>query len=618
MDKTSKYYYKLFKESTEYESKRFDKQAELVAFYELEQDNLPNYSGEKPWVYNLSTPYATDAINLRVASLQANDYIGQLEPLSPEDVEDVDNLNNIYREFWEEMNMNKIIDDSILTAAVVGQAYTHIIYDSEPLVGARNRRRQGKLIPYFLDSTSVRIDPKSLSLKDADYVCVVERISKKKVKRDYPDLDWDSKENGLERSSAEQRGEIFYGTDYVSTRDDDIFSKITVYEKVKDVIEKTVLVETMIVEDTVEFPLKFYPIAQLKWQKKLKSPYGTSLLEMLLPLQKVVNEIESANANANMQYSSPSFVLSEDAGIDPEDLALSSGAPGSVYVVASGQNIENMLKPLMPDRGIDQGLVMTKQELERAIYKLAGITDQFNGSLGTVGNTSTGADLAIQRSKVIENRVLSNIEEYVEDLTNIIVAFISEGFAGETIYGRGERQSDNQFQFKEFKVPEDAAEIHYSFYIKLNIRTQYSKEQNKVLIRELFEVERQYDTGDVKGLTFLDVLKTYDIPQTRELVDRYKQLTKMDAEQRAMLVSEIATTGATLGIDPTMTNAAITEIMLNKVETPAVEQFMQMAEQVQMTQQTQAAETSDIIVQNDLAQQQATVQEAENEPIGMQ
>ena len=35
-----------------------------------------------------------------------------------------------------------------------------------------------------------------------------------------------------------------------------------------------------------------------------------------------------------MQYSSPSYVLSEDAGIDPEDLALSAGAPGSVYVVA--------------------------------------------------------------------------------------------------------------------------------------------------------------------------------------------------------------------------------------------------------------------------------------------
>ena len=53
---------------------------------------------------------------------------------------------------------------------------------------------------------------------------------------------------------------------------------------------------------------------------------------------------------------------------------------------------------------------MTKQELERSIYKLAGVSDQFLGSMGTVGNTSTGADLAMQRAKTIEN-VIVNIEE---------------------------------------------------------------------------------------------------------------------------------------------------------------------------------------------------------------
>ena len=583
-EKNGGYYHSLFKDALNFESKRFEKYAELAAFYELEQQNLPNYSGTKPWVFDVNLPFATDAINLRVSSLQASDYKGELEPLSPDDVETVEQLNNVYHEFWEEMNMDKFINDSILVSAVVGQAYTHIILEPEKTVGTRERKRKGKLTPYFLDTSSVLVDPKALSIREADYVCVVERITRKKAKKEYPNLNWEENKEGF--LGAGDRGEIYYGNDYTSEKDHDVLSKITIYERIdEDTIEKTVLIEAMIAEETKELGINVFPIAQLRWQKKIKSPYGTSLMEMLLPLQKVVNEIESANANANMQYSSPSYVLSEDAGIDPEDLALSAGAPGSVYVVASGQNINDVIKPLIPDRGIDDGLVVTKQELERSIYKLAGVSDQFLGSMGTVGNTSTGADLAMQRAKTIENAVIVNIEEFVEDLTGIIVSFIVSGFLGEKIYARGEKRSDGGYNFKEFKVPEDAKEVEYNFFIKLDVKTKYSKERHRVLIQELFATERQYDTGDLKGLTFLDVLKAYDMPQTQELVERYEQLTKMDAEQRSQLISEFVTAGTQFGVDAQMINAAISEILLNQKETPAVEMLMQAIEQAAMMQE---------------------------------
>lgn len=586
--KDGKYYFKLFRDALNFENKRFDKYAELTAFYELSQSELPNYVGQKPWVFEVNLPFATDAINLRVASLQASDYKGELEPLSPDDVDTVEQLNNVYHEFWEEMNMDKYINDSILVSSIVGQAYTHIVLDADKTVGTKERKRKGKLSPYFLDTSSVLVDPKALALRDADYVCVVERITRKKAKKEYPDLKWETNKEGS--LAASDRGEIYYGNEYATEQDYDVLSKITIYERIDDTtIEKTVLVESMVAEETKELGISVFPISQLRWQKKIKSPYGTSLMEMLLPLQKVVNEIESANANANMQYSSPSYVLSEDAGIDPEDLALSAGAPGSVYVVSSGQNINDVIKPLIPDRGIDDGLVLTKQELERSIYKLAGVTDEFLGSMGTVGNTSGGADLAMQRAKTIENSVLVNIEEYVEDLTRVIVEFIVNGFLGDKIYSRGEKQADGKFKFKEFEVPEDSKEVEYNFFIKLDVKTKYSKERHRQLIQELFATERQYDTGDLKGLTFLDVLKAYDMPQTQELVERYENLTKMDAEQRSQLISEFVTAGTQYGVDPQMINAAISEILLNRQETPAVEMLMQAIEQA-IAQQEQGVQ----------------------------
>src|SRR5690606_21342767 len=136
----------------------------------------------------------------------------------------------------------------------------------------------------------------------------------------------------------EDRGELNPDYDYTTSQDDDMFTKVTFYETVegedgKTKIEKTVLIGNRLVEKPTELEMSRFPIAQLRWKKKIKSPYGVGLMESLLRIQKVINEIESANANANMQYSAPSFIVSEDSGIDPEQLALSSGSPGTIYVV---------------------------------------------------------------------------------------------------------------------------------------------------------------------------------------------------------------------------------------------------------------------------------------------
>lgn len=582
--KTDKEYFKMYKDAVDFHRNKFDDYVELVAYYELEQDNIASLIS-KPWIYQINTPYATDAINMRVASLQANDYTGELEPLSPEDVEAVKQLNNVYHEKWNEMNMDKVVNDSILQASVIGEAYAHIVLDANKVHGGTSRKNKGMLSAYFIDAASVHIDPKALNMKRADYMCVSERVTKKEVITDYEGLDFDQL---FSDNSPEDRGEIYVGNDYTTEQDKKVFNKITIYERKDGFIEKTVLIESKIVEETKSLQIRVFPIAQLRWQKKLKSPYGTSLMKMLLPLQKVVNEIESANANANMQYSSPSYVISEDSGINPQELAASAGAPAAVYVVSSGVDPKTAVVPLMQNRGIDEGLVRTKQELERAIYKLAGVSDEFKGDMGTVGNTSGGADLAMQRSKVIEQRVLVNIEEFVEDLTRIIVEFIVNGFAGEDIYSRGEKRANGSFEFKQFKIPENANELEYNFFIELNVRTQYSKEKQKQTLMELFNSERQYGESELKTLNMLDLLKVMNIPQTQDIVQRYERISALDAEQKAQAVTEIIMTAQTLGIDPQLANAAVSELILNKLETPMLDQFMQMAEQARAQQEQQA------------------------------
>ena len=53
-----------------------------MALYEGKQFSGDGIRGTSPWVVKMRTPYAAVAIDTRVSSLIASDYIGELFPIS--------------------------------------------------------------------------------------------------------------------------------------------------------------------------------------------------------------------------------------------------------------------------------------------------------------------------------------------------------------------------------------------------------------------------------------------------------------------------------------------------------------------------------------------------------
>lgn len=605
-DKTAEDYYELFKRARDFDLPRLDEYEELMAFYEGRQDLLVRYSGDKPWVMDVTTGYATDAIDTRVASLIANDYNGELEPLSPEDVDPVAALNSAQKMTWKFLEMDNVIKESIRRAAVIREAYTHIVYDDVKF-GGTNRKMRGKLSAYFINPANVFIDPNALEFKDADYVCITERISPKKVKEQYPDFDFKSaRANSI--YTSQERGEIYLGNDYDSEQEE-VLTKITFYEVAKNgtpkqMIYKTVLVENQIVEDTIKLKTKYLPIAQLRWKKRMDSPYGLSLMDSLLPSQKAINSVEGAIINTALAFAVPSFVVSKDSGLDPQDVARTAGAPGVVYPVEG--SVDQAIRPLMQGKVVDDQMLVIKKENEETIYKLAGVTQQFQGDIGSAGNTSGGTDKAVNRATMIEHNFFTNLEEYIEDLTNIIVNYIIQIYSGQTMYSRGERQSSGQYNFNMINIPEGIEDIEYAFSIDLDITTQYNKERFKELTKELFQMERQYD-APVKVITIKDILKQYNMPNRDELIRRYEDIITKDNDSKAALIAEFTRLTTQYQIDPALVQQGIAEILEGK-ESAIVEQIMQqiaqMVEQQQQMAEQQAAQQQAAMEQQELAQQE--------------
>ena len=573
-----------FNKAKNFNSSRQDAYAENIAFYQGNQHLLKKYKNDTPWVVNMNTPYATIAIDNRVSSILANDYIGELLPLAEEDVQPVEALSKVYKREWRRMDIDDIVRSCLKWSAVTREHYCHIVLDSKKSIGGKGKKVLGRLEAYAIEPSRVFIDPTARNLKDARYMFVTGRISKEEVEELYKDMacvlcNSDS-------STPEERGEVFYDNDYV-TEQDDVMQILTYYGKEKGNIKTVKLINGIIVEEKL-LKRKTFPIAQMRWKKAAQSCYGLSLMDEVLSLQKAITSIESAITNTAMSYAAPSMMVRKGCGVDPKVVAKANGAPGVVYSVDG--NLDNAIKPVIPPK-IQQEILNIKTDFQTQIDKITGNSNQFLGDIGTAGNTSSGATIAVERAKIIEIDVLNNVREFIEDITEIMLEYIIPMYAGETLTYNDGKKVDGTYKFTEISLGDEQSlrDANYQYYIELDTKTPYSKERQKEVLLELFQLERQYDTP-IKSVTVADVIKNMDLENKDEIISRYTTLSFQDATSKAQAIEKMYTMGTQFGIDGQLILQAMAEIINSQDQTPAVDEVMKMLEQAfqQQMQQQQA------------------------------
>lgn len=582
----SKEFIRMYDKAYHFNQERFEAYAELMAFYQGNQHLLKKYKSERPWVVNMNTPYATASIENRVASLLVSDYEGDLLPLSPEDIDIVETLDSVYKREWERMKVDNVVRSCVEMAAVVREAYCHISVDDKKIHGGRYSKQVGALKADIIEPSRVLIDPTARNLKDANYVIILGRISKKEAMDTYPKIKALSLQS--DNYTPQQRGEVYYDNDY-TTEQEDVFTVWNVYVKENGKIKKTKLINSIIVFEK-ELDISHFPIAQLRWKKAAQSCYGISLMDQLLSLQKAVCAIESAITNTAIAYAAPSMMVRKGCGVDPKVVAKANGAPGVVYAVDG--NLENALRPVVPPK-IQDEILAIKQDFEAKIKEISGNTNQFLGNIGTAANTAGGAQVAVERAKIIETNTINNIEEFIEDLVNIIIEFMIKIYPNAELTYNAGKNGSGQYVFDKIKMPnrKELKDLEYTFYVELDKKSQYSKDQQKQDLLDLFQFERQYDTG-VKTITVADIIKNSNIENKDEIIERYNSLTRQDAETKATTIEKIVTVGAELGVDTNLITQSLTEIIGNADETPATDEVMKLFEQGFQSQVQQAEQAS--------------------------
>lgn len=587
LDKAKKYT-NMYSKAYNFNKERFDAYAELMAFYQGNQHLLKKYKANRPWIVNMNTPYATIAIENRLASLLVNDYEGELMPLSPEDIDVIEPLDRVYKREWERMNLDTVIRHCVEKCAVVREAYCHITVNDKKIHGGRKSKRVGALEAEMIEPSCVLIDPVARNLKDATYCIVTGRINKKEALETYEKLE--SLKTESYTYQPQDRGEVYYDNDY-STEQEDAFTVWNFYIKDNGKIKKVKLINNIIVKES-ELNISKFPIAQIRWKKASQSCYGISLMDQLLSLQKAICSIESAITNTAIAYAAPSMMVSKGSGVDPQMVAKANGAPGVVYSVNG--NLDNAMKPVIPPK-IQDEILAIKNDFEFKIKEISGNTNQFLGNIGTAANTAGGAEISVERAKIIEVNAINNIAEFVEDIVHILVEFIIKLYPNSELSYPNGKNGLGEYQFDRIRMPKKSAlkDLEYNFYIELDKKSQYSKDRQKQELMDLFQFERQYD-APIKTVTVADIIKNSNLENKDEIIERFNQLNSQDAATKAETIQKIIQSSADLGIEQTLVTQAITEIIAGGVETPATDELMKQLEQGFQAQVQQAQEMANM------------------------
>lgn len=580
---------KRFQRAKAVDPERENEIVENVAFFEGKQYKLESYKGGRPHEIKMRVPHASTAIKTRVASLISSRYKGTLFPYREEDSKAVKALGDILDDEFLRDNTSSKINKCVELAAVTRSSYLHVLWD-EDIQGIFQDDRKGAIKTYIIDKPqSVFIDPEALSLKKANWVIITSRISKEEAIASFPETDFILKSLRGTSFTPQERGESYISNKDYSTEQEGVLTRFDHYYKKwtgeRYIIVRQVVIEKYLVKETELDGLTTFPIAQMKWEDETSSPYGRALMDDLLSLQKAINTIESSITSVAVSYSAPSYILSQNSGIDPKKFAQLVSVPGVVFRTKS--SLQDTVTPINVP-ALDSSIISTKQEYIQEIDRIAGITNPYLGSIGTAGNTAQGTQMAIERARIIEATVLANIESFVRDITEIIIEYIKSQYSGISLTTREVSIEEGSVKWNTVELDSSIEDIQYDFYIDIESQTPYNREREKEKLFEVWQAENQYQvSAEERLITPMDLLEANGSKDLKKFKKRDEEKRIWSAQTKAEAATNLVNTANELGMDEGILQAALQDLIIGGDNHPSLDAFLAQAQELRMTMEQQ-------------------------------
>src|SRR5690625_154646 len=465
----------------------------------------------------------TNYVHLVKTTKRASLSIDNPEPMfmgqSQEDHEQARNLAKIFKFEWDRMKARKYTRDALETSKLLGTGIIQVYYEDDgSVLGGKGAKHQGAIYMKQIDPASFYPDPNAFRIEDCEYIHIVRRRPISWIEKEFGKTNVDPSD----RAHSEQ-GEI-YQRDYSSENKDKIVDFHEHYEKIPHEqggfkYQVTYLAGNKIVKDTQELKPRRYPFAILYDYPQRQDFWAMSTCEIILDNQKLINKVESIMAFIGVLLQNPQIVVNKAAGINPEDVAKYGGAPGHVWVA----NIDPRLAVHWQEPPqIPQQLFNLADQARMNIREITGLTEAYMGQ--TVGSlqTSSGVHSLIERSTMRDRDQMYDYELFIEELTEIIISFITEYYT-ETRIARILESDDQEPEFIEY-VGRDFNDIAYDVKIDISAKAPITRMRIQEELDKLLNLQGQMKFEPA-------IITPQEFMRESDFIDAEKFITRMNLEE---------------------------------------------------------------------------------------
>jgi hypothetical protein len=363
--------------------------------------------------------------------------------MTPSDVDLVSKLQRAYEHVWDEQKVSMIVRRCVDRALLQGTSIAYV-YAEENIRGkyygennANNQLYKWDVKIKKLNNAQFYIDPTAYTIPEAKYFTITEPMAFSDIKNNKTFRQFagkklkDLKFADLQRDN-DATGDIFDRPVTKSTMTiqeesgDDMCTMHVHWERYRNedgawqVDVSYFLWNTDFLLYRIEdFKPSIYPFAVFHDEEEDNSFWGTSTAMDMLENQKIINKTAQAASIIGTLHQNPQKVVLRESGINAAEMSRTGTLAGKVWT----SNVPNAVETLTPP-DIPKGLFDIEDRMKNDIKDMAGITEAYTGeSVGSL-TTSTGVDSLINRSTIRDRDKALQIDQFVEDLSNIIAQFI--------------------------------------------------------------------------------------------------------------------------------------------------------------------------------------------------
>lgn len=528
---------------------------ELDAFDRNEQWNL----AEAPaWLPKPVTNFIHLVKYTKRAAFAVENPTGKLRPVSPKGIDGVKMLNKAYEDAFARLKARSVVRDCISTAKLLGTAIAHIYWDENKegrlgatVQGDEGFQYEGDMKIKEIEPASFYPDPNAFTIDDCRFIIIRERRQKEWIEKHPKFKDKFNKQDETtdDTSSPEERGEI-YGRDYTTSQKEGIIDFISYYSKeMNDEGGFTYSVEYIaggkyLGKDKLR-PNR-YPFSILYDFQQRQDFFGISTCELILDNQKIINKVESIITLLGTMMQNPQKIVHRDSGIDPKKVAKYGHNPGQVWLTNTdpSNSIKYADVPTIP-----MTLLNLLDNAKGNIREITGLTESYMGqNVGSL-QTSSGVQALIDRSTMRDRDQMYDIELFVEDLSKLMIDFMTEYYEEERLIRVFDKHGDVQ-GFEVF-VGTAFKDLEYDIAIDVSSKAPITRMREINDAKELMNLQGQYGANyPVQIIKPQEAIEMMNLVHGQQIIDRMNMEEMTNKTDQAMQVATMLSEAMAQGVPP--------------------------------------------------------------------